>query len=977
MTRPRTRASARFAATSPPPRTPPGATPARPPPPPGDPVSFRRSRPPPPPTTPASRGPDSARRGTTTTTSLATARTSPATATTSLATKGENDPTTPRRRHRRRRRRRARNGGAAAASAASRLYPALVAARAGFRREPPRVPTTRHGGSRGGRRPPRAPEPRTLAAVPSSVPHLPPSALEGATRRARCVASALDDAAAVADVVLHPARSAVANGFETTGPTTRACATAVLGMTRECRDAWAPAAARRGRGVARARRRCWKYARASRRWRSARGRWRLSRAPRFPRLRTVRRRPRRRRGVSPRWLARRGVADVSRSRRGVVVATPALCASAQPYLAATHAGIEEGALDDVVGEFFVREGEARGAKIGTEAHWERGFELRRGRLGEPECPEFFAACAEELLAAGKAARLMRAEDRPGWIAREDSETGSREEGDAGRFRPRETCASNLRRRERRPRRAPRSRRGRRRGRDEDEEEDRTRDGRRGQDDDSVEMLRGTSLEAFPCDGPGVARSARIRRLRRRRKRRRSSRAASRDRPRVVAFVGERVEWGGHRFDARRLLRRRRVSTWCRRPRRRWRRRRVRRDDVGGGGGGAGEGARRRRGRGAHGTSARSVAASSLPRVASRGIPRRRGRGDGTRSRRCLGGRRLRRRPARPRRALVALAEAIAADESDTPDARDVSVEVASGPRSGSFTVAGEGAARLAGLARIRVRVQVRAAHARHPRAASSVARTPARFSCSFARRGRLEETATSGWTAAARRAGRRAAASVGCGRCRLRRRAARTRRRACCASGRISSRRWTRGDAEGGEGAPRLLDGACRRAGPDRAWTLLAGRRRAALAAACDLAAARRRTAKEAAAARTGSDGGTVRGGDVGCGGRRRRRGRRSRGADPCRRGEGGSLVQARQVVRAAGGGGKLRWVVPGARGVAPAAGFQRVLRHQGPRWGRGVNRPAGGVAVVKMDATHRSSRHACPTVDHTHPASVPRRQPS
>ena len=87
-------------------------------------------------------------------------------------------------------------------------------------------------------------------AVPSSVPHLSPSALEGATRRARSVASALDDAAAVADVVLHPARSAVANGFETTGPTTRACATAVLGMTRECRDALAPMLqrARRERG---------------------------------------------------------------------------------------------------------------------------------------------------------------------------------------------------------------------------------------------------------------------------------------------------------------------------------------------------------------------------------------------------------------------------------------------------------------------------------------------------------------------------------------------------------------------------------------------------------------------------------------------------------------------------------------------------------------------------------------------------------
>jgi hypothetical protein len=68
-------------------------------------------------------------------------------------------------------------------------------------------------------------------------------------------------------------------------------------------------------------------------------------------------------------------------------------------------------------------GPAAAAAVGTEAHWEEGFVLRRrpARPAEVECPEFFAGCAEELLAAGKSVQLLRHDRRGGWSQDEDED----------------------------------------------------------------------------------------------------------------------------------------------------------------------------------------------------------------------------------------------------------------------------------------------------------------------------------------------------------------------------------------------------------------------------------------------------------------------------------------------------------------------------------------------------------------------------
>ena len=564
---------------------------------------------------------------------------------------------------------------------------------------------------------------------------------------------------------------------------------------------------------------------------------------------------------------------------GFVVATRLLCASAQPYLAATHAWIEEGALDDVAGEFFVREGEARGAKIGTEANWERGFELRRGRLGEPECPEFFAACAEEIFAAGKAARLMRAEDRPGWIAREDSETGSREEGDAGTFPTarRHLCVEFCRR-ARAALETGAAFRDDDEDEDEDEDEEATRNGHETEDavedDDSVEMLRGTSLEAFPArPGPGVARSTR------------DSAFASTEETatllacglagsttRVVAFVGERVEWGGAPFrrsaaaaaaasldawlsSSEETL----ASATCpvgttlaaaavapaRRAPPPWARRSWHVCAVGGGFvvassrfaryTSAARARRRRRSRrlcfvdSTPATTTRSTPPSSTsrsprrsPRTSPEPFPTR-----GT----CPWRWRRGRHPDRVRSPSRGRAP------RDWRSWRGYACAFESRGRSRSSS----------------------------PRAASSVTRTPARFSCSFARRGRR-------WRRRRRAGGPRrrdAPRAAGGGGFHARRLAAECRHFVAALHEHVATRvlhaSWAdlvaavdRAETpkEAKEAHAAFLDGACRQclASPDPTWTLLAGQTRAALAPACDLAAARRRTAKEAAAAAQDAD---------------------------------------------------------------------------------------------------------------------------
>ena len=389
------------------------------------------------------------------------------------------------------------------------------------------------------------------------------------------------------------------------------------------------------------------------------------------------------------------------------------------------------------------------------------------------------------------------------------------------------------------------------------------------------MLRGTSLEAFPSrPGPGVARSTR------------DSAFASTEETatllacglagsttRVAAFVGERVEWGGAPFrrsaaaaaaasldawlsSSEETL----ASATC---------------PVGTTLAAAAVAPARAR--------AAAVGAALMARLRGRWRLRRcleslravylGGAGEATASFSAAVFRRLDAcddDPLDPAELNVALAEAIAADESGTlPDARDVSVEVASGsaPRSGSFTVAGEGAARLAELARIRVRVRVpwpltlvipESSLERYADAGAFLMQLRAA-------RAALEETATSGWTAAARRA----PGGGGGGGFHARRLAAECRHFVAALHEHVATRvlhaSWAdlvaavdRAETpkEAKEAHAAFLDGACRQclASPDPTWTLLAGQTRAALAAACDLAAARRRTAKEAAAAAQDAD---------------------------------------------------------------------------------------------------------------------------
>ena len=104
------------------------------------------------------------------------------------------------------------------------------------------------------------------------------------------------------------------------------------------------------------------------------------------------------------------------------------CAAAQPYLGALHRWVDSGELEDPAGELFVRLGSAAAEPPGTEAHWHAGFQIRRGRLGAPECPEFLGRFAEELLEAGKTAGLLRARAP---VARNASPSGAAR-GETGR-----------------------------------------------------------------------------------------------------------------------------------------------------------------------------------------------------------------------------------------------------------------------------------------------------------------------------------------------------------------------------------------------------------------------------------------------------------------------------------------------------------------------------------------------------------------
>jgi gamma-tubulin complex component 5 len=244
---------------------------------------------------------------------------------------------------------------------------------------------------------------------PASVPHLSPCALEAALSGAREAAASLDATRRLARATLDPNASS--------GPTLRAAAAATSRVEQEIRDALAPlllraaglqAASTRGAPTL-------LELRASMRVVSARAR--ALRALADAALASPP--PEHGHAASPARAASRcldALRTAAATRQtsasddgcGFVDAARLFCAAAQPYLAALHRWLDSGALEDPAGELFVRRGPGVAEPPGTEAHWHAGYAVRRGRLGEPECPEFLRRFAEELLEAGKTAGLLRA-----------------------------------------------------------------------------------------------------------------------------------------------------------------------------------------------------------------------------------------------------------------------------------------------------------------------------------------------------------------------------------------------------------------------------------------------------------------------------------------------------------------------------------------------------------------------------------------
>jgi len=257
---------------------------------------------------------------------------------------------------------------------------------------------------------------------PASVPHLSPDALGAALSSAREAAASLDATRRLARATLDPNAGS--------GPTLRAAAAAASRIEQEMRDALAPLLLRAA-GLQSASTRgapTLLELRASTRVVSARAR--ALRALADAALASPP--PERGRAASPARAAsvcldalRRAAAtrqtSASDDGQGFVDAARLFCAAAQPYLGALHRWVDSGALEDPAGELFVRLGPAAAEPPGTEAHWHAGFQIRRGRLGAPECPEFLGRFAEELLEAGKTAGLLRARAP---VARNASPSGS-------------------------------------------------------------------------------------------------------------------------------------------------------------------------------------------------------------------------------------------------------------------------------------------------------------------------------------------------------------------------------------------------------------------------------------------------------------------------------------------------------------------------------------------------------------------------
>ena len=240
---------------------------------------------------------------------------------------------------------------------------------------------------------------------PASVPHLSPAALSAALSGAREAAASLDATRRLVRATLDPNASS--------GPTLRAAAAAVGRIECDIRDSLAPLVLRAAglQSVSTRGAPTLLELRASTRVVEARARALCALADAAlassPDEGSSARAASRCLDALRRAAATRQT-SASDDGQGFVDATRLFCAAAQPYLSALHRWVDTGSLEDPAGELFVCEGTGVRGPIGSEAHWQSGYIVRRGRLGEPECPEFLRNRAEELLGAGKTAGLLRA-----------------------------------------------------------------------------------------------------------------------------------------------------------------------------------------------------------------------------------------------------------------------------------------------------------------------------------------------------------------------------------------------------------------------------------------------------------------------------------------------------------------------------------------------------------------------------------------
>ena len=269
------------------------------------------------------------------------------------------------------------------------------------------------------------------------VPHLSRAALIGGLKRATDAAEMLDRVLERADAVAVAAAPTPTNDArEGYGPTIRAFAAGLTRCVRELRDELAPLL-RRAAGVGE------------------------EGAPTLLELRTAAKAIAARARVLD-SLATAALPPPARSRRTAHAAAASRCltalyraaashqaeastdvggdgfatslrlfaAAAQPYLSSLSKWLETGELSDPCGELFIAPGPGLGAEVGTEAHWNDAYVVRRketamGLTAEAEAPEFLRGVADEMLDAGKSVALLRLTHR----SRDDDDGDDDGDGD--------------------------------------------------------------------------------------------------------------------------------------------------------------------------------------------------------------------------------------------------------------------------------------------------------------------------------------------------------------------------------------------------------------------------------------------------------------------------------------------------------------------------------------------------------------------